>query len=101
MSETVHQLTNQQVADLRRQFRERDAEGLGALLRGEPVPPLPDCPTCGAAPERVDQRVEDPEFGVDETALLVRWRPCGHQLRAVVDLDVGPVRPASSEETTT
>jgi hypothetical protein len=86
MSDTVQQLTSQQVADLRRQFRDRDAEGLGALLLDEPVPPLPSCPTCGVAPERIDQRTEDPEFGVDVTALRLRWLPCGHRFRAVVDL---------------
>ena len=99
MSETVQRLTSEQVADLRRQFRERDAEGLGAALLGKPAPPLPRCPACDAVAERIDQRVEDPQFGVDETALLLRWLPCGHRFRAVVDLGVGVVRP--DEETTT
>jgi hypothetical protein len=93
MSETVQQLTSQQIATLRRQFSDRDAEGLGAILRSEPVPPLPDCPACSVEPERIDQRVEVPEFGVDETALRVRWLPCGHRFRAVVDLDAVPVLP--------
>jgi hypothetical protein len=95
MSEAVQQLTSQQVADLVRQFRKRDAEGLRAIVLGEPAPPLPHCPSCNADAERIDQRVEDPEFGVDETALITRWSPCGHRFRAVVDLDAsaGPVRP--------
>lgn len=89
--ETVQLLTGQQIAELWRQFRERKAEGMGALLRGEPVPPLTACPSCGVEPERIDQREEDPEFGVDTTALRLRWSPCGHRFRAVVDLDAPPV----------
>jgi hypothetical protein len=100
MSDTVQLLTSQQVADLRRQLCERDAEGLGTILRGEPAPPLPRCPACDAETERIDQRVEDPEFGVDETALRLRWLPCGHRFRAVVDLDAVSERPVSSEENT-
>lgn len=98
MSDTVQQLTGQQAADLRRQLLKRAADGLGTTLRGEPAPPLPPCPNCGDVAERIDERVEDPQFGVDETALRVRWLPCGHRFRAVVDLDVPPVRPG--EETT-
>jgi hypothetical protein len=104
MSETVQQLTRQQIATLRRQFRDRDAAGLGAVLRSEPVPPLPGCLACGVEPERVDQWVDDLEFGVDGAAVRLRWLPCGHRFRAVVDLEVvdldaGPVRPG--EEPTT
>ncbi|KOG21791.1 hypothetical protein [Streptomyces viridochromogenes] len=99
MSEAVQQLTSRQIADLHRQFRERDAQGLGTVLRNLPAPPLPRCPACDAEAERVDQRVEDAAFGVDETALRLRWLPCGHRFRAVVDLDAGPVRP--DEEPTT
>jgi hypothetical protein len=98
-ADAVQQLTSQQAADLRRQFTARAAEGLGTLLRGEPAPPLPRCPACNAVAERVDQRVEDPKFDVDETALLARWLPCGHRFRVVIDLDAGPVRPG--EEPTT
>jgi hypothetical protein len=93
MSETVQQLTSQQVDDLRRQFNNRTVQGLGTTLRGEPAPPLPCCPGCNAEAERIDQRVEDPEFGLDETVLLTRWLPCGHRFRAVADLDAAPVRP--------
>lgn len=98
MSDTVQQLTSQQVADLRRQLRERDAVGLSTVLRNLPAPPLPRCPACDAEAERIDQRVEDPKFGVDETALRLRWLPCDHRFRAVVDLSASPVRP--DEETT-
>ena len=94
MSETVQRLTSQQVADLRSQFRKRDAEGLSTALRNLPAPPLPPCPACDAEVERIDQRVEDPKFGVDETALRLRWLPCGHRFRAVIDPSAGPVRPA-------
>lgn len=99
MSGTVQQLTSEQVAELRRQFNARTTDGLGALLRGEPAPPLSRCPACDAEAERIDQRVEDPEFGVDVTALRFRWLPCGHRFRAVVDLDAGLARPG--EEPTT
>ena len=93
MNEAAQPLTSQQAADLRRQFREREASALESLVYSKPMPPLPSCPACGAAPERVDQREEDPQFGVYETALLTRWMPCGHRFRAVVDLSAGPVRP--------
>jgi hypothetical protein len=102
MSEIVQQLTSQQVNDLRRQFDERAAKGLGTVLRGLPAPPLPRCPACAAEAERVDQRVEDPkfEFGADEREVRMRWLPCGHRFRAVIELlDVGLVRPG--EEPTT
>ncbi|MDX3520727.1 hypothetical protein [Streptomyces scabiei] len=93
MSETdVQQLTSQQVADLRRQFNARAVEGLGTLLQDRPAP-LPHCPACDAVAEQIDELVEDPKFDVDETALRLRWLPCGHRFRAVVDLDAGPVRP--------
>ena len=93
MSETVQQLTSEQVAALRRQLNNRPTEALSTILRGAPLPPLPPCPACGATAERVDERVEDPEFGVDETALRLRWLPCGHRFRALVDPSTDPVRP--------
>ncbi len=89
----VQQLISQQVADLHRRFRERDAEGLAAVAWGKTVPPLPRCPACDAAAEQIDQRMEDPKFGVDETAVRLRWLPCGHLFRAVVDLDAEPFNP--------
>ena len=94
MSETVRQLTSQQVSDLRRQFDER-AERLASLGPTEiPTAPLPGCPACGAEAERIDQRVEDPKFDVGEREVRMRWLPCGHRFRAVVELvDAGPVRP--------
>ena len=98
MSETVQQLTTEQVAELRRQFNDRAAQGLSTVLRGAPAPPLPPCPSCDVVAEQIDQRVEDPKFGVDEREVRLRWLPCGHRFRAVIDLDAGPVRPG--EETT-
>ncbi|MFI6491196.1 hypothetical protein [Streptomyces sp. NPDC050564] len=90
-NEAVQRLTSQQVADLRRQFHERD-EHLAKVGPTEiPTAPLPPCPACGAETERIDQRMEDPEFGVDGTALRLRWLPCDHRFRAVVDLDAPPV----------
>lgn len=94
MSEPVRQLTSQQVSDLRRQFDER-AERLASLGPTEtPTAPLPRCPACTAEAERIDQRVEDPKFDVYEREVRMRWLPCGHRFRAVVELvDAGPVRP--------
>lgn len=89
--DTVETLTSRQVADLRRQLRERDALGLANVLRQLPAPPLPRCPGCDAEAERIDQRVEDPEFGVDGMHLRIRWLPCGHRFRAAVDVDAPPV----------
>jgi hypothetical protein len=93
MSEAVQQLTSQQVAELRRQLNDRTVTGLATVLHGDPAPPLPRCPACNAVAERIDERVEDPKFGVDETSLRLRWLPCGHRFRTVVDPSVGPVRP--------
>lgn len=94
MSETLHQLISEQITDLRRQFDER-AERLASLGPTEiPTAPLPHCPACAAEAERIDQRVEDPKFDVDEREVRMRWLPCGHQFRAVIELlDAGPVRP--------
>lgn len=100
MSEAAQQLTSQQVAELRHQFRERDEEIASKGPTEVPAAPLPRCPACGGEAERVDQRVEDPRFGVDEAALRLRWLPCGHRFRAVVDLDAALDRPAGSEEKT-
>ena len=99
MSEPVQHLTTEQVSELRRQMNNRVVQGLVTTLWGEPAPPLPHCPGCGADAERVDEREEDPQFGVYETARLVRWLPCGHRFRCVVDPSAGPVRP--DEEPTT
>lgn len=93
MNETLQTLTAEQIVDLRRQLNNRPTEALSTILRGKPLPPLPPCPACGAAAERVDERVEDPEFGVYGTALRLRWLPCGHRFRAVVDPSEGLVRP--------
>lgn len=98
MSDTVQQLTRQQMADVRGQFEQRLLDTIGSAPGG-PYPPLPCCPTCGADAERIEQRLEDPQFGVDETVLRMRWLPCGHRFRGVVDPDVQPVRP--DEEPTT
>lgn len=92
MSETVQQLTRQQMANVRGQFEDRLKE-LISLDPGAPHPPLPRCPSCEADAERIDQRLEDPEFGADETVVRMRWLPCGHRFRGVVDPDVQPVRP--------
>jgi hypothetical protein len=95
MSETVQQLTSEQVAALRQQLNNRPVEAFDTIVRGEPLPPLPCCPACGATAERVDERLEDARFGVDEVALRLRWLPCGHRFRAVIDpyASAGPVRP--------
>lgn len=90
MKSDILELTGQQIADLRRQFQERRSIRARADLAGSlPVPPLPCCPGCGAEAERVDQRVEEPEFDVLETVLRLRWQPCGHVFRAPVDPDEG------------
>jgi len=97
MSE-LETLTVEQVAALRRQLNNRPTEALSTVLRGKPLPPLPPCPACGASAERVDERVEDPQFDVYDMALRLRWLPCGHRFRAVVDPSAGLVGPG--EETT-
>lgn len=89
--EAVQHLTSGQFADLKRQFQERDekmAERDASLITSLP---LPRCPSCDGTGERIETRVEDPEFGVDETALRLRWLPCGHRFRTVVEMDAPPV----------
>ncbi|WP_199572720.1 hypothetical protein [Streptomyces murinus] len=93
MSETTQHLTDEQAADLRRQLRERELRGLECLVYGTPLPPLPSCPACGVAPNRVEERVEDSQFGVFETARLVCWSPCGHRFRYVFGPNTSPASP--------
>ncbi|SES03890.1 hypothetical protein [Streptomyces qinglanensis] len=90
---SVQELTAEQMAELRWQLNSRPVRALGTIARGEPLPPLPRCPGCGAVAERVDERLEDPQFGVYETALLARWLPCGHRFRGIVDPFAESVRP--------
>lgn len=90
MKTGIPELTGQQVAELRRRFRQRKAQAMEAALRGMLAgPPLPRCPGCTISAERIDQRVEEPEFGVSETVLRLRWLPCGHVFRAPVDPSEG------------
>jgi hypothetical protein len=61
------------------QRSERRAEDIFAGVMQVPdYPPLPDCPTCGVAPERIVSRVEDPSFFADGQPILVDFKPCGH-----------------------
>lgn len=86
MSEdAVQTLTSQQVADLRRQLRERDEQIVSRGPFGIPAGPLPRCPECDIETERIDQRVEDPRFVIDMRVLRLRWLPCGHRFRASLD----------------
>jgi hypothetical protein len=93
--EVVQQLTDEQVADLRRQFRERNEQYAALGPTQDPAAPLPHCPACDAEAVDIDSLAEDPEFGVAEVVLHMRWLPCGHRFRAVVDEGE---RPASGEE---
>jgi hypothetical protein len=92
MTETVQQLTRQEMANVRGQFEQRLLKTIDSVPGG-PYPPLPRCPACDADAERVEQRMEDPQFAVDETVVRMRWLPCGHRFRGVVDPGVQPVRP--------
>lgn len=76
-------LTLDQLADLRRQGQAREAAIIQGILQVPDYPPLPACPECGQHPERIDGMVEVAAFGVDETGLLVNFKPCGHRFRAV------------------
>jgi len=89
MTQTVQGLTSEQHANLRRQLRERDMEVLTSTGPGL----LPPCPSCGAQTERLQSQAEDFVFEAFEPVIRYRWLPCGHQFRAVVDLDAEPVRP--------
>jgi hypothetical protein len=64
---------------LQQRSEQRTEEIIRDLLQVPDYPPLPDCPTCGVAPERIVSRVvAEPSFGVDGQAVLVDFKPCGH-----------------------
>ena len=63
---------------LQQRSEQRAEEIIRDALQVPDYPPLPDCPTCGAAPERIVSRVEEPSFHVDAQAVLVDFKSCGH-----------------------
>ncbi|WP_282084008.1 hypothetical protein [Streptomyces tendae] len=81
------EITPGQFTALRRGLQEREAEIIERMLQQPDYPPLPPCPECGAEVEQIDSMVEPPSFGLPEQAFLINVKPCGHRLRAVVDLD--------------
>lgn len=93
MSEdAVQTLTSRQLAELRRQLRERDEQIVSRGPLGVPAAPLPGCPACEVEVERIDQRLEEPKFAVGMRVLRLRWLPCGHRFRAATE------EPPSMEE---
>lgn len=72
-----------QLADLRQQSEAREDTIIRGMLQVPDYPPLPACPECGQHPERIDEMVEPGAFGLDETGLLINFKPCGHRFRAI------------------
>lgn len=77
-----------QVVAMQAAMRQREEAIIDGVLQQPDYPPLPACPECGTAPERIAERIEEPKFGVDEDAVLVNIKPCGHRFRAVVELEM-------------
>ncbi|MFE9621968.1 hypothetical protein [Streptomyces sp. NPDC006527] len=63
---------------LKQETDRRAAEIAQKLLQVPDYPPLPECPSCQAAPERITSRAESLAFGQDATPVLVDFSPCGH-----------------------
>lgn len=81
------ELAHAQIADLRVALDQRESAIIEKVLQQPDYPPLPPCPECGAAVERMDSMMEPPQFGVYERALLINLKPCGHRFRGPLDLD--------------
>ncbi|MER5875416.1 hypothetical protein ABT119_05745 [Streptomyces sp. NPDC001910] len=62
---------------LKQRAEEREWEIVTLMLQMPDYPPLPECPTCEAAPEEIRSRTSDP----GESALLVDFKPCGHRFK--------------------
>lgn len=63
---------------LKERTAERENEIVQNMLQVPDYPPLPECPTCDAAPERIVSQVAEPSFFVDGAPVLVDFKPCGH-----------------------
>lgn len=69
------------MACMHQAMRDREATIISGVLQQPDYPPLPECPTCLVAPDRITTRTEDPSFGQDGTPVLVDFAPCGHGFR--------------------
>lgn len=56
-------------------LEERRKEITQELLQQPDYPPLPECPECGAAAEKITDRRD-----LDD-AVLIAFKPCGHRFR--------------------
>jgi hypothetical protein len=64
---------------LKERTAEREREIVSFVLQLPDYPPLPECPACDVAPERITSQTSDPvSFDRDEMAVLVDFKPCGH-----------------------
>lgn len=64
---------------LKQRIEERDREIFTLMLQMPDYPPLPECPTCDAAPDEIRSRTSDP----GEPAFLVDFKPCGHGFKVL------------------
>ncbi|WP_037805106.1 hypothetical protein [Streptomyces sp. NRRL F-5135] len=81
------ELGSEQVASIRRTLERRERDIIDRVLQQPDYPPLPACPECNAVVEQMDSMVEPPQFEVDERAILINVKPCGHRFRGALDID--------------
>lgn len=81
------ELSSAEFSRMRWELRKREEAIIEQVLQQADYPPLPACPECAVAVEKMESMVEPQKFEVDEQAVLINLKPCGHRFRAVVDLD--------------
>ncbi|KOU62020.1 hypothetical protein ADK57_25575 [Streptomyces sp. MMG1533] len=57
---------------------ERENAIVLGVLQQPDYPPLPECPACGIAPERIDTRQSELRFGRPDVPTFIDFGPCGH-----------------------
>lgn len=62
---------------LKQRTAERDDEIVRNMLQTPDYPPLPECPDCDVAPERISSQ----SAGLGGEGVLVDFHPCGHGFR--------------------
>ncbi|SES03085.1 hypothetical protein SAMN05421870_107200 [Streptomyces qinglanensis] len=69
-----------QVANLRTALRNRERSIVDGMFQQPDYPPLPHCPTCDVAPERING--EQTLHGT----MLIDFLPCGHLFYFYLDM---------------
>jgi hypothetical protein len=71
-------LTGEWLRDTRHALLERENAIIRSMLQMPDYPPLPECPRCHVAPERIDTRQSEPRFGQTDVPTFIDFSPCGH-----------------------